>query len=302
MQSKYLLFFLPLALGLAPGRDADAAACCGTAFGAPALIANDDALQVTLRGSSQVLSREVAANGLWRRPEQPENLRSLRLEAATIFADRWQTGWIVPITERRLRGRSSAGLGDLSANLGYELITDWDYNPWRPRGLIYLQALVPTGKPWPLASERSLLDTHGRGFWALGLGFLLNKSWGSIDAFASAEAHRALPRDFATPTFRGRLEPGWGTTIGFGGGYSFAALRLGASITWAYEDPVRLAGPDRAAASLQRFATVAVDSSYLLAPAWALSLAYLDQTRWGHPLNTSLGRGFALSVQRRWAR
>ena len=74
------------------------------------------------------------------------------------------------------------------------------------------------------------------------------------------------------------------------------------------EDPVNYVASNSSATqasidpSVERYATAALSVSYLASDAWASTLTYTDQTWFGSPLNTSLARGVALMVQRRFAR
>ena len=288
------LFPLVCSVWLAPS--AFGAACCGGGLAAPALILGDDNAQLTASYAYSQVGADVGTDALWRKREARELSETVKLEGAHIFADQWQAGFSVPILRRSLGSRSATGLGDLSANLGYEYLPDWDYNPWRPRALGYLQLTAPTGKSANEADATSQLDSRGRGFWAVGLGTVLTKAWGRWDLFGNFDVHRSFPRRFDNSL---RLVPGFGGNLGFGGGVNFAALRFGAGLNWSYEDAVR---SNLAPGAPQRFATASLSAAYLLPREISGTLTYLDQTLFGHPLNTSLGRGVAFFLQKRWLR
>lgn len=287
-------FLLPL--------QSHAAACCGGGFAAPALIVGDDLATFTASYGYSEVKKEVGADTYWHELNTTEAAETVRLDAARVFLDRWQAGLSLPIVRRSKAGNSSTGAGDLAASLGYEYLPDWDYNPWRPRGLGFLQLVAPTGRSIDEASAAYQLDSRGRGYWSVGLGIILTKAWGSWDAYASLDAHRSLARNFRNAQFQGRLHPGYGGNAGAGGGWNFAAIRLGASLTWTYEDPVAASGTINSRGAPQRYATAALAASYLLSPAWASTLTYSDQTLFGSPVNAALGRGVSLMIQRRWPR
>jgi hypothetical protein len=278
------------------------AACCGGGFAAPALIAGDDAAQITASyGYSRILD-DVGADSLWRRRGSKETSETFTFEAAHVFRDRWQAGLSLPVVRRSRADSASTGLGDITTNLAYEYLPDWDYNPWRPKGLGYLQLTLPTGRSVEEANATYQLDSRGRGFWAAGLGTLLTKILGSWDVYGNFEGHRSFPKAYANGQSQGRLKPGWGGSLGGGGGYNFSALRLGAGLAWTYEDPVNVTGSASSHGSPQRFATASLSASYLFPENWAATLTYADQTLFGSPVNTSLGRGATLLFQKRWQR
>lgn len=272
----------PLALG---------AACCGSGSAAPATLSGEDRAQISLAHSVLAVSRVVDTGGFWARWPSGVTVQSTRLEGAHLLSDRWQAGASIPFVQTSV-GRES-GAGDLSLSLGFESLPDWDYHPWRPRGVSFLRVTAPTGQARALAEGMS---ARGNGFWAVGLGQLLEKSWGAWDAFLVLDAHRSLPREM-----RGsRARPGWGGSAGLGAGFHLGAIRLGASLLWFYEDAVEFSALPRQ--SLERYATASLALAYSASEDWSASLAYTDQTLFGHPVNTSLGRGAAFQLTRRWGR
>lgn len=261
---------------------------------APALISGDDKAQMSLAYSRLTITDDVFPNGQWKSRTDDETLESWQIEAAHVFRDRWQMGLSLPVVQRSRLGESSAGLGDVTANLGYEYLPDWDYNPYRPRGLGYLQLVAPAGRAVFESTDSLQLDTRGRGFWAIGVGTLLTKFWGPWDVLGLANVRRSFPR--------AGLKPGWGGSIGIGGGYSYRDFRLGSQLTWTYEDPIDRTRPQVSRGSAQRVATGALSLSYMPSEEWSGSLTLQDQTLFGAPANTNLGRGVALQFQRRWSR
>lgn len=278
------------------------AACCGGGFAAPSMIAGDDKAQVSASFShTQIQVDNVDSGGIWRKSSEHQRVQTLRLEGAHLLSDRWQAGVTVPVIRRSHIGKAYSGLGDLSSSIAYEYLPDWDYNPYRPKGLGYLQITYPTGRP-RADSEVGGLDSRGNGFWAVGLGTLLTKAFGSFDAFLTFEAHRSFARKISNSLSSGRLKPGFGGNGGVGGGFNTKSWRIGGSLIWSYEEPVSLEGRINAHGTLERYATAAASVTFLASDAWSATLTYSDQTLFGSPLNTSLGRTGLISLQRRWAR
>jgi hypothetical protein len=160
---------------------------------------------------------------------------------------------------------------------------------------------LPTGKS-RAESEIGGLDSRGNGFWAIGLGTLLTKTLGVWDVFSMLEAHRSFDKKVDNSQIQGTLQPGYGGNFGVGGGYNLKDWRLGTSITWTYEDPINIVGNTNSSGSVERYATAALTASYLASDEWAGTLSYADQTLFGSPVNTSLGRTVALQLQRKWGR
>lgn len=297
MPFLFSLFFL-----LTTSTKVDAAACCGGGFAAPSIITGDDKAQVTISAAQENISTDVYTNGLWKKRDEAESVQTLRIEAAHLLSDRWQAGLAAPIVQRSRAGESSSGLGDVAATLGYEYLPDWDYNPIRPKGIGFLQVTLPTGKSIYESENIYGLDSHGRGFWALGAGTLLTKTWTRFDAFASFEVHRSFDKSIDHKGISGTLKPGWGSNVGIGAGYNTSDFRFGGSLHWSEEDAVDLAGSQNSKGAAQKFARLNLLSSYMASEELAWTLSYSDQTILGNPSNTSLGRSVSVFLQKRWPR
>ncbi len=278
------------------------ASCCGGGFAAPSLIVGDDKAQVTTSYAYSYVTAEVGTDSLWHKRDSFETSETFKIEAAHIFQDRWQAGLSIPIIRRSLAEESSSGLGDVSSSIGYEYLPDWDYNPWRPRGLGFLQLTLPTGKSINESDATYQLDSRGRGFWAVGIGTILTKVIGKWDFFSSLDIHRSFNKSYSHSESQGTLKPGYGGNFGLGGGYNLASLRFGGGLTWTHEEPVDVVGTTTSSGSAQRYATATFSASYLFKSELATTLTYSDQTLFGNPTNTSLGRGAMVFIQKRWLR
>lgn len=285
-------------------QQAFSAACCGGGFAAPSIISGDDKAQLaTSFTSTQVVVDNVDTQGIWRKWGTHQQVQTIRIEGAHVFKDRFQAGFSIPVIQRTREALSHSGLGDISTSVGYEYLPDWNYNPYRPKGVGYLQLTLPTGKS-KADSEVGGLDSRGNGFWALGLGTLLTKSWTQIDSFVSLAIHRSFGKNVSNSQFNGNLEPGYGSNFGLGIGYNAGDYRLGSSITWTHEDAIKTSSSSAVTdfGSAERYATGVLSASYMPNDDWSGALTFSDQTLFGAPLNTSLGRSIALQLQRRWGR
>jgi hypothetical protein len=284
---------------------ANAAACCGGGMSAPALLVGDDQAQMTGSYSAHRVSIDlVDENGIWHKTDAPTQTQTFKIEAAYLLADRWQAGISIPVIQRQ-KGEISttAGVGDVSTTLGYEYLPDWNYHPYRPKGLGFLQITTPLAKS-KAESELGGLDSRGQGFWSVGLGTLLSKSFVDIDIFTSLEVHQSFAKKINTSQFQGTLKPGRGYNLSFGGGYNFKDYRLGGTLTSTYEDAVDSETQSGAVitGSAERYTTAALSLNYSPIVDWSAGLSYSNQTWFGDPQNTSMGESVSLVLQHRWPR
>lgn len=278
------------------------AACCGGAVAASALISSDNRAQLSSSLSrTEVIVENVDSRGIWQKADSPLKTQTLTLEGAHLISDRWQLGASLPVIQRSKSTQSYSGIGDTSLTLGYEYLPDWDYNPIRPKGIGFFKLIVPTGKS-KYESESGGLDSRGNGLWSLGVGTLLTKAFGPWDFFSSLEFRRSLDKKISTSQIDGTLKPGSGGALGIGAGFNTTHWRFGSSINWNYEDPTSVQGSSNIKGAVERFATGAISVSYLADETWSSTFSYSDQTLFGDPINTSLGRSLSLQLQRSWNR
>lgn len=279
-----------------------AAACCGGGSAAASIITSDDQAQVsTSLTAMEVVVDNVDSEGIWRKWNQHQQVKTFRIEAAHIISDLWQVGAAVPIIQRSKLDKTYSGLGDIVGSLGYEYLPEWNYSQYRPKGIGFLQLTLPTGKA-KADSEVGGLDSRGNGFWALGIGTLLTKVILEWDFVTSLEVHKGFNKTVSNSNLQGALQPGFGGNFGLGAGYNFKDYRIGSNIIWTYEDPIKVDAVLISNGTVERYATAALSGSYLYDEEWSGTVTYSDQTLFGNPVNTSLGRSLALQVQKRWGR
>lgn len=279
------------------------AACCGGGLSVPTMIISDDRAQFsTSYGVTHVTVDNVDDQGIWRRWDQHQSVQTLKIEGAHILADRWQVGASIPVITRQYGDQTFSGLGDIATSLSYEYLSDWNYNPYRPKGIGFIQLNLPTGKS-RADSEVGGLDSRGNGFWALGAGTMLSKSWAIWDVFVLLEWHRSFEKSVNTSLVQGTVYPGYGSNLGFGFGYNWAMYRAGFSLTQTQEDTMEIKSNNiNIKQGFERWSTMGVSFSYLQGESWSWTVTYSDQTLFGDPLNTSLGKSLGLQLQHRWSR
>ncbi len=298
---------ISLLLSLLFSLESNAAPCCGGTANVPSLITGDDRAQISTTFSSSYTVAESLVDGgvRYRHNSDNESTQTLRLDAATLLSDRFQLGTTLPIL-RRSRSRSgnqaeSTGIGDIALNLGYELLPEWSYSSWRPKGILFLTTTLPTGGSIYESSALYRVDSRGRGFYALSLGSLFLKNWGDWDLSLLGELHRAFSRTIQNDSGSLGLHPGWGASGSLSAGWNPGAFRVGVALSPSFEEPVATDGIVVGSGEKSSLWTVALQLSYLVDPTLSTSLTYSDQTLIsGH--NSNLNRGIALLIQKRWER
>jgi len=299
--SKISLFSLLLILS----KESFSAACCGAGFTIPSIITSDDKAQMATSFTQAKVYADVFTNGDWKKRKEEDITQTYKLEGAHIFWDRWQTGISVPYQKRHRTGAlsdSSSGFGDISLQVGYEFLPDWDYNPYRPKGIGYISVITPTGRSIYESKDGSGIDARGRGFWGIGAGTVFTKKWGRWDANSHLEIHHSLPKKVDNKNTEGDVRPGQGGSLSLGSGMNWKSLRLGALVGWFYEGPTNVSGVTNSQGELKRFTNAGLLLSYMMTSEDSFIFNYTDQTILASPYNTSLTKSFTFFYQKRWSR
>ena len=285
------------------------APCCGGSSAIPTLITGDDRAQVQASISHGSIIGDAPNQGIpvFRSSTDSENLDVFNLAGAYRITDRTQAGLGVPIVSRSRQTStaetSASGLGDVIVDFAYEALPDFTYSEWRPKGLVFLQATLPTGPSTYDSTLPFQIDARGRGFFTLGAGCAFLKTLSNWDFIFNLEVHRSFKRSITSQDGSGlTLIPSFGGTAMLGAGYSpgGGSFRIGATLAPIYEGAMEVTGGIQSTSDPQLSWGTSIQAGYLIAEEWSAALNYTDQTLLGPAQNVSLSRSFALSIQRRW--
>ncbi|MGE3388067.1 MAG: hypothetical protein AB7K41_15160 [Bdellovibrionales bacterium] len=299
---RSLLFYL--FLSCLPTTSVWAAACCGGNFASPGMISGDEKGLLTLSYSQSQVAEFADRNGYWTK-QNGINEQIAQLSGARLLGDRWQIGTMASLKQqtRSEQSAQATDLGDTSVLLGYEALPEWVYDPYVPHGFVFLQITAPTGVSRYESREAGSVDVTGNGFWTLGGGVLLAKTWSQWDAQTQMEMHQGLPRDFSNPSYgQIHVTPSWGGSALLSGGYSVQDWRVGLGLRHSDEGPAKTTGSITSISATKRLTTLILSANYVVQQKWAFAVAYSDDTLLGEPTNSFLSRAITVSLQHRWAR
>lgn len=280
-----------------------AASCCGGGFSIPALILGDDKAQWTQTYSYSQVSDDVLSNGRWLKRDDGNYSNTLKLDGAFLVNDTWQSGFTIPLLSKSSQDLpTSSGLGDISLYVGHESFPEKTYSRWTPKGVTFLQITLPTSPSVYDPSLSSSNESRGRGFYSLGAGLALLKSWKTWDMNFSSELHRSFSRNISQAGSDLQISPGWGTSTTLGAGWNHGDLRLGSSLGFLFEEPIKIHGSTNSEGAPQKNFTLAFTGSYMMSLESAITFSYADQSLIGNPVNSSLSKSINLSYQTRWPR
>lgn len=298
-----------LLLATALLTSAYAAPCCGGSSALPSLLTGDDRAQVQTSASFGSVIGDAPAAGIpvFRAVGDNEHTVITRLEGAYRWFEHFQTGFSLPAVGRiravNQQTHAAWGLGDVQISAAYEVLPEWDYSVWRPKGFLFAQMTFPSGSSTYDARQAYQLDSRGRGFYSAGIGTALLKTWSEWDAFFNLELHRSFDRGARLEDgTQISLQPGWGGTATLGGGWSpgSGSLRVGVSLSPVWEEGIDVTGDVNSRGTDQWVWNLGLQAHYLISDEWTVGAQYTDQTLLGPAQNVSLNRTLGLTVMKRW--
>ncbi len=288
------------------------AACCARSSATPTLILGEDSAQVGVGASVGAMVAEASEDGaaIFRSPHTSDITQSFRMDGAFLLSDRWQAGLSVTMTQHRVSqsriNDSTFGMGDSRISLAYEWLPSWTYSVWRPQSYLFTTVTLPTGKSVYDSNSNLAADVTGNGFYSFSLGSIFLKRWVIWDVFFMPEVHYSLPRDFAMDSRNIRVFPGFGGSMGIGGGVSPGAgpIRLGMRIQPRLDQARLIPAVDARAQERSVLAScdVGFDLSLLIGTQDTIMVSYTDQTLLGPAMNSNLNRSLGVNFQHRWER
>lgn len=293
--------------------DAYAAPCCASSGAAPSIISGDDQTQFTLTTARSSVIGDAPDQGraVFRSSDDSESSLTHRIDMAQVFFDRYQAGLSIPVVSREVNRPSTQAqatrLGDVRVTAAYEALPEWTYSPWKPKGHVFLQGSLPTGRSLYDSQEIGAVDATGRGFYALAGGVLLSKTKGAWDGFFIPEIHYGFPRSFdgLNGNESIRVHPRFGMSFALGVGYSprMGNLRVGVRLQPVFnQSKIVKTSSNSSETGTQSSWDSSLELSYLLNDHWSLLSSYTDQTLLGPAKNSTLSRTFAFGIQHRLAR
>lgn len=284
-----------------------AAPCCASNAAIPSLIAGDQAQQVGVTTSygSVIGDAPVAGIPVFRADNHSETTRTIGVDAATLITDRWQAGAGISAVDRQLEraGKTvqSSGMGDARISIAYEAWPEYRYTRWTPRGYVFTQATLPTGRSLYESREVGAIDARGQGFYQFAIGAALMKKWTLWDSYLIPELHASPAREFETA----QVSSFWGGSVSAGMGVSpgTGALRVGLRLQPVYRSSRAVSSEGIVGDTASQYSwNSAIEATYLYSDSWMVSAAYVDQTLLGPAKNATLSRTATLGIQRRWDR
>lgn len=282
-----------------------AAPCCSAGSSLPALITNDDHAQVSLMNSSNYTIMDAPDQGIpvLRSEQNSDQSWLIRIAGAIKFWESWQIGVGASFIDRstRISGHEfqANGLGDSDVSIAYEVLPEWNYSQWKPRGWIYFQTVFPTGNSIYDPNLESAASVRGQGVFQSVLGLSLTKALKSWDFLLLPEIRRLFGKSFRESG--SRISGTWGGALLLGVGYNFSDWRVGLSIQPIFQESRSILSSGTASTIPQkRVWNTNLSLSYLLNSEWTGSIQYSDQTLMGPARNTTLERGLGILVSRKW--
>lgn len=281
------------------------APCCSGGSAAPHLLSSDDQklFQISQSQSKVIGDTNQAGESIFRSSQENETLRTTQISYTTLVNDRTQIGASIPLVLHTVNALKNFQSGDLLLTSAYEVLPEWSYSEWKPKGLMYLNLTLPTGKSIHEVNNGDLSQTSGNGFYKLSTGLFLQKIKDTYDFSITPEVQYSFQRTFSET--RSTVNAGPGASLSLSAAKSFHDVRIGISFqpTIQFKTKTRFLENQITSTSGEKTnVNTSLDLGYTLNDENALSLSYLDQTLFGPAKNTTLSRSLTLQFSKKWLR
>lgn len=280
-----------------------AAACCGGGSSSATLITGDYQSQLSLATSySNVEGMQTNGQAIFWEDGHHQRTLTYKLTGATMIGERAQIGASTEYLKKDYSfssgaSESSSTLGDVTLQLGYELLTESYYTSLLPRILIGLAHSLPTGTGLEESTKPGLSDVSGLGRHQTSLTVIMLKRRPGAMFSLKLEAHERWERTQSNKTKVGSSS---------GLGFELSATRIPPKLIWSYgasfstrfnegHQVTRASGTSYRSA-YERVSEVALFSALALPKDWEVALRYVDQTLIGPAKNSSLSRTATLAL------
>ena len=286
-----------------------AASCCGGGANFPALITGDYKSQLSAAFSTSAVIGHTDENNqsYFHADDNNEDSQTIRLIGSTMISERTQLGASLPFSRRVIDrsgvNRKDSGLGDIEFHGAYEILPEYGYSVWKPRGFLFSSLTLPTG---PSIHDEEVVTSieraRGKGFTTLKTGLSFFKVWGNWDGQILAQVEKSFDRTFrySGQEVTKKSDLSWGALLAFGHSPFASDFRWGLSIAPYYRGAIKNQS-DVELAESQLVWDANISLSYMFSFDWSVNLIYSDQTIIGPSKNATLSRSSTLSFQKKWS-
>ena len=284
----------------------EAAPCCSAGSALPALITSDDVGQFSVNQSMSSTVMDASSRGpaIVRSDSSAESTLSTRILAATKISEYFQIGGGFSFLSRStsVSGKEfqESGLGDTELSVGYEFLPEWNYSRYRPKGVLYLQNVFPTGKAIQDPAALNIADVRGQGVFQNVFGAAFTKAFSDFDFYVTPEIRRLHSKTFSGGT---RVSGTWGGALQLGAGWSMSRepIRFSLRTQPTFQGGRIVENADQTSLSGDKWVwNTGADATYTFNEVNVLLLSYSDQTLFGPARNTTLERSLGVGYLRRW--
>jgi hypothetical protein len=278
------------------------ASCCVSNTSIPNLMILPAKWQQTFSFSQARVIGDVDDKGrsTFRSKDNKETTSAARLDLAYGWSFRYQSG-----VSLKYQNKSRQFDDSQASNSGWSDVgLSHAYAPRMfDRLWIFQTVNIPTATSVYDAKSSLAVDAQGSGTYFTGLGFFKINNQKVGDLTFGGEAHRSFGRDIHTAQNDTHLNPYWGGSLSFGGGYVpwKSKMRLGTNFTPRLEGPKTGTNNGNDIKGKQSLVWDSViNATYSFDAQYAAGISYLDQTLVGPVSNTILTRSLSFLFQSRF--
>lgn len=276
-----------------------AASCCGGGSSSSLILVGDNVQEYSLGFSYRNDLGQTDSMGwsTFHNDSVIDRQNAFNFQLQRQIADRFQLAFKSGVVEKNIqkqnRHEKTTGLSDIDLQATYEMLPEYTYSLWKPRGFLYSKISKPMSRS--LYDSRSSIysDVRGSGLYTAELGTFFIKTISSFTLKTTIEWQHFFGKDFGNSSLSDYDK----FMLPLGLSYALASLPMavGAGATWSYQTPKKFQGVVSGTSAKEYFWEINSFVNWVITREHAVGLSYSDSTLVGKNINSPLYRSMGLT-------
>lgn len=292
-------FFLTLSFILLLKGNVYAASCCGGGSSSSLILVGDNIQEYSLSFSyrNDLGQTDNVGWSLFHNDSVIDRQNALNFQLQRQITDRYQLAAKSGVVEKNIkkqnRHEKTTGLSDIEMQLTYEILPEYTYSPWKPRGFLYTKISKPMSRSLYDSSSSIYSDVRGSGLYTAGLGTFFIKNISSFTLKTTIEWQHFFGKDFGNSSLSDYDK----FMLPLGVSYALTSLpvAVGAGASWSYQTSKKLQGARASTSDQEYFWDINGFVNWVITREHAVGLSYSDSTLVGKNVNSPLYRSLSLT-------
>lgn len=276
-----------------------AASCCGGGSSSSLILVGDNVQEYSLGLSARNDLGQTDSVGwsTFHNDSVIDRQNAFNFQLQRQVTERFQLAFKSGVVEKNIqkqnRHEKTTGLSDIDLQATYEILPEYTYSPWKPRGFLYHKISIPMSKSLYDSRSSIFSDVRGSGLYSASLGIFFIKNISNFTLKTTIEWQHFFGKDFTNTSLQDYDK----FMLPLGLSYALASvpIAVGAGANWSYQTPKRFQGAVSGTSDKEYFWELNSFVNWVVTREHAMGLSYSDSTLVGKNINSPLYRSLSLT-------